>query len=275
MNYKIIKIYNHNVVMAAEENGKQVVIIAKGIGFGKKIGEVINEIGDDRKVFYILDENADAAEITQLSHDLEQVKNITYEIVEYAAAKLSIHNDKLYDALLDHISFAIQRLKLGIPIENPFINEITILYSKEFEVAQQAAKLIKERLYMEIGDDEKGFIALHLYSAKKSRQVKSTMKSTRVYKQIMINIGHRFDKPIDWSSSGCKSFLLSLDRMARASSHNVVVEMPAKQYIKALMVSYYKEAEEIAFYIKEELGIEFSDEAKAFLAINISEFIQF
>ncbi|MFR9190946.1 MAG: PRD domain-containing protein [Anaerotruncus massiliensis (ex Togo et al. 2019)] len=55
---------------------------------------------------------------------------MTQEIVEIAREKLDITNDKLYDALYDHIAFAIERLKMGLLIDNPFIGEIAIMCSR-------------------------------------------------------------------------------------------------------------------------------------------------
>lgn len=81
---------------------------------------------------------------------------MTQEIVEIAREKLDITNDKLYDALYDHIAFAIERLKMGLPIDNPFIGEIAIMCSREFEVAEIAAKLIRREVDVDIGEPGKG-----------------------------------------------------------------------------------------------------------------------
>lgn len=34
MHYKVLKVYNNNVVLAEEPGGKQIVLIGKGVGFG-------------------------------------------------------------------------------------------------------------------------------------------------------------------------------------------------------------------------------------------------
>ena len=33
MHYKVLKVYNNNVVLAEEPGGKQIVLIGKGVGF--------------------------------------------------------------------------------------------------------------------------------------------------------------------------------------------------------------------------------------------------
>lgn len=272
--YQVVNIYNHNVVLAADTEGKQVVLISKGVGFGRKAGDVLTSVGEDKKVFYILDENADKAKIKQLSYNLEQVGQAVEEIILIAQEQLGIHNEKLADALLDHISFAIQRLSMGLSIENPFINEITLLYSKEYDVAEQAASIIKERMNIDIGYAEKGFIALHLYSARKNKHIQNTIKGARIYQEILTMICEWFDKVVDFDSVGCKSFLLSLDRMVLRCGGNCPMQMPLKQAVKLSMTTYYQTALEIAGIIQAELDITLEEDAVAFLAVDICKFIQ-
>lgn len=54
--------------------------------------------------------------------------------------------------------------------------------SREFEVAEIAAKLIRREVDVDIGEPEKGFIALHLYSARRNKHINTAMKNARFYK---------------------------------------------------------------------------------------------
>jgi len=274
MHYKAVKVFNNNVVLAEEEDGKQVVLISKGIGFGVKKGEHISADGNDKKVFYILDDNVNASEIKRLSYDIEKVEQVTHEIVQIAREKLDITSDKLYDALFDHISFAIERLKMGLPIDNPFIGEISIMCNREYEVAENAASLIKQQIDVDIGDAEKGFIALHLYSARRNKHINVAMKSARVFKQAVTMVERRYNRTFDTSCSACKSFLMSLNRLVNVSANKKVISMPIKDYVKLYMHEYDATAQAIAAMIKTELGVDFSEDAKAFLAVSICKFIQ-
>lgn len=196
MHYKVLKVYNNNVVLAEEPGGKQIVLIGKGVGFGARKGDLINGDDPDNKVFSILDESVNPSEIKRLNYDIEKVEKVTQEIVEIAREKLDITNDKLYDALYDHIAFAIERLKMGLPIDNPFIGEIAIMCSREFEVAEIAAKLIRREVDVDIGEPEKGFIALHLYSARRNKHINTAMKNARFYKQAVLVVGRCFGRTL-------------------------------------------------------------------------------
>ena len=249
MHYKVLKVYNNNVVLAEEPGGKQIVLIGKGVGFGTRRGDLINGDDPDNKVFSILDENVNPGEIKRLNYDIEKVEKVTREIVEIAREKLDITNDKLYDALYDHIAFAIERLKMGLPIDNPFIGEIAIMCSREFEVAEIAAKLIR-------------------------REVDVDMKNARFYKQAVLVVGQCFGRTFDTNSSACKNFLTSLNRLISSALRGAPLEMPVKQYVRLNMTEYYRAAQAVSELMKREIGAELSDDHKAFLAVHICQLVQ-
>ena len=53
---QIIKVINNNVISSEDDKGKEIVVMGKGIGFGKKAGEEIDETKIE-KVFSLPDES--------------------------------------------------------------------------------------------------------------------------------------------------------------------------------------------------------------------------
>lgn len=51
-------------------------------------------------------------------------------------------------------------------IKNTLLNEIKILYPKEFQIGLYAKALIQGKLGIEIPEDEVGYIALHIHTVK-------------------------------------------------------------------------------------------------------------
>lgn len=275
MLYTVVKAFNNNLVMAKDQTGKQLMVISKGIGFGKKNGEIIEwQNDDDQQVFYILDNEANPSQLRQLGVDLEKVSEAVHLVVEIARNALGIVNDNLYDALLDHISFAIQRLKIGLTIDNPFLEEISVLYSKEYEVAEQVAAIINQSLDVSIGEAECGFIALHLYSARKKKPISYIMKTPRVYSSILELIGQRFHKIIESDSTSCRSLLLSIDWLVRLSAKDLVLENKLTLSTQGLLPEYYKVASEISRLLSAEMKVALSPQHQAFLAMDIYRFVQ-
>ena len=49
--YRIVKVLNHNAVLAVNaEDGKECLLMGKGIGFGKKVSEHV-EPGEDARIY--------------------------------------------------------------------------------------------------------------------------------------------------------------------------------------------------------------------------------
>jgi transcriptional antiterminator len=273
MDYRVAKVFSNNAVLAQDSAGNQAVLMSKGIGFGKRSGEIIQNCGDDQKIFYIHDGNVSASKIKQLSCDAEKVEQVTREIVEIAKERLQIENDNLYDALVDHITFAIECLHMGLPIDNPFCSEIAILYSREYETAQIAAEIIKERINVEIGDAETSFIALHLYSARKKKHIRAAMKNTRVYSQILRMVCRSVGRKQNMHSPE-KSFLLNVYCLVTMTANNNSIVMNLKQQVKLNMADSYVTALKVAKLIEEEMGIQLSEDSVAFIAADIERLRQ-
>ncbi len=274
MNYRVAKVLNSNAVLAQDEEENQVVLMSKGIGFGKRVGEKIQDSAEDRKIFYIHEDSVNSAKLKQIDSQVQQVEEVTREIVEVARERLHIDNSKLYGALLDHITFAVECLHMGLPIDNPFCGEIAILYSREYETAQIAAEIIKERIGVEIGDGETGFIALHLYSARKNRHIRSAMKSTRVYSEILSMVGIAIDKRLDNTHAPAKSFLLSLHCLVTLTVNRNPIVMKLNHQVKLSMLDSYRTALQVAKMIYDEMDVQLSEDAIAFIAVDIEKLKQ-
>ena len=260
-----------------KQDHKQVIIMRKGIGFNKNKGDYIDidSLSDSKNLFVF--ENQDCSDIDQLKNDFNQIEYVTQMLVEFAKEKLHAENEALevlHDTLLDHITFSVQRLRVDMSIENPFINEIMILCKEEFDIAKIAAKEIYKRLDIKIGEDEMGFIALHLYYGKEKNSVKNGIKSVRIYKQAVELINKAYDIEIDENETICKSFLLSLSKMIYSIGKEKSLDMPFSPQVKLSMSKSYQVALEINKMIREAFSYQLDDEMLAYLAVDIHRLVQ-
>lgn len=274
MGYQVVKVLNNNSVLAQSSEGNQVVLMSKGVGYGKKTGDPIRDGGEDQKTFYILDSSQNVSKLKKLGMEQGSVELVTREIVEIAKKRLGLENENLYGALLDHITFAIECLQMGLPIDNPFVGEISILYREEYETAQIAAAVIKERLSVEIGEAETGFIALHLCSARRNKHIRTAIKNTRVFSEILNMVSRYAGKSIDSSSAMATSFLLSLNQLIQSAAAGRQASMKLKNQVRFGIPHDWNAAEEITGYIARELNVSLGEDAVAFLAVDIHKLVQ-
>ena len=83
-------------------------------------------------------------------------------------------------ALLDHIHFAIKRMKENLVLDNPFETEIRQFYPKEWEIGLYAKKCIKRRFGIEIPDAEVGYIAMHIIASEFQKSRRTVSKTFEV-----------------------------------------------------------------------------------------------
>lgn len=162
---KVQKIINNNVISALDERGKEIVAMGKGIGFQKKPGQEIPEIGVE-KIFRL-------ESPTVLEHFKELLANmplacvqVSDEIINYAKTILPQSlSQSVYLTLTDHINFALTRFRDGMMFENALYSEIKRFYPDEFGVGRYALELIEKRTGVRLPDDEAASIAFHLVNA--------------------------------------------------------------------------------------------------------------
>lgn len=269
MHYEAVQICNNNVVLARKPSGDQVVVVGKGVGYGLRRGAYIDDAIPGSRVFSILDGSVDLGNMKRLDYDTDKVKKITRDIVHAARKQLGIENEKLYDALYDHIVFAIERLKIGLPIENPFITEISVLCNREFDVAELAAQLIRRELDVDIGEAERGFIALHLYSARGNLHISAAMRNARVYQDAVNILDRLYGTALDESPSARRVFLTTLNHLVAAAQSGTLLELPVRHQVRLSMSRHYRTAQALAALLERELRVELTDDALAYLAVSV------
>lgn len=193
--YEVQRVMNNNVVLAKElNNDLEVVLMGKGLGFGKKIGERLDAAANIEKAFKAGDNRSMKDSYLKMLEEVNgQIVEICTEILLLAEKKLGSLSDRSFIVVVDHISFAIEKIDKNIKIENPFVYEIEQLYPEEYAIGEYARKRILEKLHVDITQDEVGFIALHLNAAKENQVVKNTLKNTRLIKSVVNLIENELD----------------------------------------------------------------------------------
>ena len=141
----IKKIINNNIISARDDKGIELVAMGKGIGFGRRAGEEVEE-SKIEKVFRL--ENIDDTEYFKsllASLPIEFVR-LSNQIISYAKETLGFElNSNIYLGLTDHINFAIERQKKGMVFSNALHDEIKLFYPNEYLVGKHALYLIENQ----------------------------------------------------------------------------------------------------------------------------------
>lgn len=271
-NYKIIRVFNHNVVFCLDIiNTKECILVGKGIGFNMKENDFA-DMGKIEKVFFLVDEN-NKSRFKGLSGELEQgIVGVTEEIIAMLQLKTGINFDeKIHVTLLDHIGFTIERYNNGLEIKNPFIAEIKALYHEEYLISCQVIDKINKSLGVNLPEDEVGFIAMHIHAAVNNKSISKTGKNTVIINEIVKYVEDELGYIIDKDSIDYTRLVTHLRFAIDRSEKGIQVNNLLLNSIKRKFKDSFKLSKCIANKIKNEYNIILKDDEIGYLAIHLEK----
>ena len=268
----IDKIINNNIVSAFDDTGKEVVVMGRGIGFGKKSGFEIQE-EQIEKVFRIKSQTlADQFKELLANMPLEHAR-ISNDIISYAESELKLRlNQSIYVTLTDHINFAIERLKMNIRLENALLWEIKRFYPQEFRLGQYAVELIEKRLGVALPEDEAGFIALHFVNAEYGTDIRDALNFPNLMQAILQIVKEELQIEFDEDSLHYERFVTHVKFLLQRIYRKELLPDAEEELAAMVQRKYKKEyfcSKKIAEYIEKETGSKISGEEMMYLAIHI------
>lgn len=269
--YIVSKVLNNNVILVTDKKSKQeLVLVGKGIGFGKREGKAVNISEKDIEKSFIAYDEKSKHEYFQLIAQMDSnVMGVSEEIIAMAEKNLGQLNSHIHIALTDHIGFALDRIRMGMDMSNPFIYEIRALYPEEFNVGLMAAEIIKERLNVEISESEIGFITLHFHSARQNKKVNETLKDTKLLKNIIDLIQDELSVIIDNRDLIYTRLINHLRVSLQRLEQKKFIENPLLDSIKEQFKTSFKISKKIGEYIEQERNINITDDELGYLALHI------
>ncbi len=207
----IKKIINNNIVISSDASNNEMIIMGKGIGFKKKIGDSIPSANIEKK--YVVTKEWNENKLIRLLEDipLEHIQ-VANEIISFAKVSLGKKlSENLFLTLTDHIHYAIQRKSEGMEIKNALLWEIKRFYNHEFLIGKEALSIIQNRLGVTLPEDEAGFIALHIVNANLDMdEIGQVSEMAEIIQNILNIVKYHFNVEIDEYSLNYERFVTHL-----------------------------------------------------------------
>jgi len=188
---KIAKILNNNVVVVTADDGREQVVMGRGLAFQKRVNDTL-DTSLVEKVF-ALQSNALTGRLSELLSDIPiEVITTTELIINAARNQLGqkLH-ESVFVALCDHCHFALERHRQGISVPNVLKWEIKMLYPREYALGIDALDLIEKRIQVRLPEDEAGFIALHLVNAQLGGDITEVSHITDFMQEVLQIVKYR------------------------------------------------------------------------------------
>lgn len=271
--YIIKKIFNNNVILAEEISSKrELIFIGRGIGFSRKNGErlIKSEINIDKEFAPI--EGKKRENYIKLLEEVDsRVIGITEEIIAMVSRELDEELDQhIRIGLADHIAFSLKRIRDGISVTNPFLAETRTLYSKEYNLAEKAVKMIADRFELEIPESEVGFITLHIHGARNERGISKTLKNTSLIKELVTKVEAELGEKLAYQSLNYARLVnhlrFALERIETEASHS----NPLLENIKENFDFSFQLAEKLAKIIENKFDYQVPEAEKGYLALHLN-----
>jgi len=276
---KIAKVLNNNVVTVIEPGQNELVIMGRGIAFKKQAGDTIEE--DRIEKIFALENKEISQKLMALLSDIPiEYVECSDEVIRYAETVLGekLH-DSVYISLTDHIHFAIDRHRRGLPIKNALLWEIKRMYRKEFAIGLKALQIIEDRLFVSLPEDECAFIAMHLVNAQMNGEMSETVSITNIVKDILNIVRRSFLIELDEESLSYYRFLTHLRFFAQRVVQGMSIEDKDKDHaLHDLVSKQYPEAHacavKIADYTRKIYNRVLSKEEILYLTIHIERIVR-
>lgn len=194
----ILKVFNNNVVLAADQGGRHYVLTGRGLGFQCQAGDVV----DQRKVVqrFVAEDSAAMAKLVAFLQDLppEDVA-LAARLLERGSAELGVSLPSANVLpLADHLSFALKRHRNGLSVDYPLAAEVPHLFPDEYRFALKALDEVWAATGVRLPDGEAVPIALHFVTAQSTLDMPRTFKMASIFEQIFDVLdsayGVRFDR---------------------------------------------------------------------------------
>lgn len=274
---KIRKIFNNNAVLAEDDSGNEFVVLGKGIGFGKTTREMLDTTLIKKTFSY--NKNPFTQRLTEMISEIPQEYfRLTHLIVEHAKHKLDKPlSENIYITLPDHLYYAVQRFQNQQIINNRLLFEIKRLYKKEYKIGKYAIAQIKHDLGIDLGEDEAGFIALHIYNARTDANATETIRSTQIVHDILDLVSQHFNLILDEDSLDYARFITHLQyfalRLFKPQEQSTVGDDALYKQIKASYPDAYQCVENVKHYLSTEFGKSLNQDEQLYLTIHIQRVV--
>lgn len=267
----IQKVLNNNVVQATDENGIELVVMGRGIGFQKGSGDEIDSSKVDKTFVLKGDDDMFGDIYQQLT--TEEIDTV-FAIVKLAEERLDQDfQSHVYMTLGDHLHFALERHRNNLPLTNPLAWEVRRVYKAEFKVGLEALDLVEEKTGIRLEESEASSIALHLINAQKEGQmIEQTMRMLKIVQDILHVVRLHYGANFDEDSISYQRFVTHLqyfaqrvnNKLQQGSNDSFLYEQVKETYPQAFTCS-----EKIKQYVERTYDFPVGREEQVYLTIHI------
>ena len=267
----IKKVLNSSVILVEDADGRESILLGKGIGYGQKAGIPVPSRASDQ--VFISTGNPDVKNLVELLTSIPgDYIEITRDVVRHAESQGMTLHPHIYLALTDHLHFAVTRFREELKVVNRLAWEIQNFYPREYAVGLYGLTQLRDRLHVDLPDEEAANIAFHVANAQSGSATFDALQAVKIIDAVVTIVRYSMgvqllDDNLHFSRfiSHIQYFVGRLldDRMLSSEDDFLFIQI-GPRYPEALI-----SAEKVRQHILTEYGKYISNEEVAYLALHI------
>ena len=267
--YRVEKVLNHNTVIGIRSGDNQeFLMIGKGIGFGKKVTEQIDP--GPKVTLYSLQKSTERGNARELAKSIApECLEIAGQILDAAEQEFGKIDRNILFPMADHIEYAVKRVREHEQISNPLTADIRALFHLEYKTAKQIIPILKERMDIQIDEDEVGYIALHIHSAIEDEKVSQAMQVAQAVRECISQIEQEIGRPIDAMSLAYNRLMNHIRYMAARAMKGEKLKVNMNDYMGIKFPNAFRIAEKVCRQVERSLKCRLSEVEIGYLAMHI------
>lgn len=268
----IKRVLNNNTIISSNSKGVDVLLMGKGIAFGKKKGQVV-DMEQIEKTFLLKDKETQS-KFTELLLNVPMEHILVSEkIINFGKIKLGKNlNEIIYVNLTDHIHSAIDRYREGLILKNPLRWDIARFYPDEYAVGEKAIEVVRNDLGVSFEIDEAAFIAIHFVNAEMDKTWEFAYEIAEITKKIETIIKEHYRTEFDENSLDYYRFITHVKFFAQRLPAGDHYDDEDEELLNTLKHKYegeYASALEIKEYVQKDFEYELSSTELLYLTAHI------
>ncbi|MFJ7206608.1 PRD domain-containing protein [Streptomyces sp. NPDC098789] len=271
---KALRVLNNNVVLARDEQGQEVILTGRGIGFNCRQGQIV-----DPALIVRVFVPADGRDPDHLAEVLTLIGEEVLRAVVIALSEVGIEGREstrptLAIAVADHVAGALDRAARGIVVEYPLQAEAQTLYAAEYAQARRLLAAINERVDPQLAPSEATALTLHLVNAGfASGDLSFTYTMTGVIQQMLAVVRERYGLEVPQESMSAARFITHVRYLfVRVQQHRQLKghESTIGKGIRQHYPEATHTAQQLATIVELRLGQQLSEDEVSYLALHVA-----
>jgi transcriptional antiterminator len=194
---------------------------------------------------------------------------IAEAVLEHAEANFDHVDHNIVFPMADHLEYAAKRIEAKEEISNPLLNDIKILFHAEYKTAEIVKPLLKDKLNLDISEDEIGYVALHIHSATSLDKLSQSIETAQAVRNCISQIEEITQKTISVESLSYNRMMNHIRYMVARIQKSEPLKVNMNDYVLTAFPQSFEIAKSICEELSNSLGAPFDQLEIGYLAMHI------